>query len=147
MFGNFDIAARLADYGIEPSEASDGGGPPVEEADDDEARDPPHATRDQPRVTRGPPRVTRDAIESTLGSTRAPILSAQVVAKTLDWVEAVIVKMRVCPFSSSAHRAGIPAGGISYPITRATVSEARAATWTRVSRSLARSIHEADDRG
>lgn len=41
MFGNFDIAARLADYGIEPSEASDGGGPPVEEADDDEARDPP----------------------------------------------------------------------------------------------------------
>ena len=55
MFGNFD----LADYGIEPSDAYEGGGPPVEEADDDEARDPP--------------RVPRDAIESALGSTPAPI--------------------------------------------------------------------------
>ena len=67
------------------------------------------------------------------------------IEKTLDWVEAVIVKMRVCPFSSSAHRAGIPAGGISYPITRAAVSEARAATWTSASRSSAQSIDEADD--
>ena len=86
MFGNFD----LADYGIEPSEAYEGGGPPVEEADDDEARDPPRVPRDPPcvprdpprvsrdplRVTRDPPRVSRDAIESALGSTPAPSRSA-----------------------------------------------------------------------
>lgn len=46
-----------------------------------------------------------------------------VLAATRAWVEGVIVKMRVCPFSSTADRAGLPAGGVSYPITRATSGE------------------------
>jgi len=34
------------------------------------------------------------------------------------------VKMKVCPFSSTADRAGLPAGGVTYPLTRAAVGEA-----------------------
>jgi len=34
------------------------------------------------------------------------------------------VKMKVCPFSSSADRAGLPIGGVTYPLTRAAHAEA-----------------------
>ena len=47
----------------------------------------------------------------------------EVIAVTRKWVEAVIVKMKVCPFSSSADRAGLPAGGVSYPLTHASTGE------------------------
>ena len=77
MFGNFD----LADYGIEPSDAYEGGGPPVEEADDDEARDPT--------------RVPRDAIESALGSTPAPI-SVRRSARVGDREDARLGRGRHC---------------------------------------------------
>ena len=45
------------------------------------------------------------------------------MAATRAWVEAVIVKMKVCPFSSTADRAGLPAGGVSYPLTHAATGE------------------------
>jgi len=48
---------------------------------------------------------------------------AEVLAATRAWVEAVIVKMKVCPFSSTADRAGLPAGGVSYPLTHASTGE------------------------
>ena len=47
----------------------------------------------------------------------------EVIAVTRKWVEAVIVQMKVCPFSSSADRAGLPAGGVSYPLTHASTGE------------------------
>lgn len=53
----------------------------------------------------------------------APVTDEQVLTETYKWVDAVIVKMKVCPFSSSVERAGLPAGGVTYPLTRATTVE------------------------
>jgi len=47
----------------------------------------------------------------------------EVLAQTREWVEAVIVKMKVCPFSSTADRAGLPAGGVTYPLSQASTGE------------------------
>jgi hypothetical protein len=47
----------------------------------------------------------------------------EVLSSTRAWVEAVIAHMKVCPFSSTADRAGLPAGGVSYPITHHTNGE------------------------
>lgn len=47
----------------------------------------------------------------------------EVLTSTRAWVEAVIAHMKVCPFSSTADRAGLPAGGVSYPITHHTNGE------------------------
>lgn len=58
---------------------------------------------------------------------------AEVLAATRKWVEAVIVHMKVCPFSASADRAGMPQGGVSYPVTRAkTADEVYAEFWHQV---------------
>ena len=46
-----------------------------------------------------------------------------VLGQTRAWVEGIIVDMKVCPFSSSADKAGLPIGGVSYPITHATTGE------------------------
>mmetsp|Transcript_135706 Transcript_135706/g.247463 ORF Transcript_135706/g.247463 Transcript_135706/m.247463 type:complete len:471 (-) Transcript_135706:131-1543(-) len=57
----------------------------------------------------------------------------EILAQTKKWVEAVIVKMKVCPFSNTADKAGIPIGGVSYPITRAfTAEEIYENFWTQV---------------
>ena len=48
---------------------------------------------------------------------------ADVLSSTRQWVEGIICKVKVCPFSSSADRAGLPAGGVTYPITHATTAE------------------------
>lgn len=47
----------------------------------------------------------------------------QVLSLTRKWVEAVIVEMKVCPFSASADFAGLPMGGVQYPINRATTAD------------------------
>lgn len=59
------------------------------------------------------PQQTEDNVQS----------DEEILAQTKKWVEAVIVKMKVCPFSSTADKAGIPIGGVSYPITHATTGE------------------------
>ncbi len=46
-----------------------------------------------------------------------------ILAETRKWVEAVIVHMHVCPFAGTADRAGLPAGGVTYPITHASSAE------------------------
>jgi hypothetical protein len=48
---------------------------------------------------------------------------ATLLAETRAWVEAVICHMKVCPFAGTADRAGLPAGGVSYPITHAGTAE------------------------
>jgi hypothetical protein len=59
--------------------------------------------------------------------------NADVLSATRKWVEAVIVHMKVCPFSASADRAGMPQGGVSYPVTRAkTADEVYAEFWHQV---------------
>lgn len=77
------------------------------------------------------------ALEARLASEAppppAPVTDEQVLAETYKWVDAVIVKMKVCPFSSSVERAGLPAGGVSYPLTRATtVEELYQSFWEQV---------------
>lgn len=63
----------------------------------------------------------------------AEVSDEEVKAVTYKWVDAVIVKMKVCPFSSDVERAGLPAGVVSYPINRATIAEdIYAAFWEQV---------------
>lgn len=47
----------------------------------------------------------------------------QVMQMTRKWVEGIIVDMKVCPFSSTADKAGMPIGGVSYPLSHATTGE------------------------
>ena len=47
----------------------------------------------------------------------------EIMASTRAWVEGVIVKMKVCPFSATADMAGIPVGGVTYPICHGTTGE------------------------
>ncbi|KAG8465499.1 hypothetical protein KFE25_002806 [Diacronema lutheri] len=62
-----------------------------------------------------------------------PAQEAVVLQITRKWVEAVICHMGVCPFSHSADRAGLPQGGVSYPITRAkTADEVYLEFWHQV---------------
>lgn len=72
--------------------------------------------------------------ELEAGSAEAAAASdEEVLAVTREWVEAVICHMKVCPFSVSADRAGLPAGGVKYPITRAaTADEVYLAFWSQV---------------
>lgn len=66
-----------------------------------------------------------DGSEDIFGGAVAAAQSDEVViSATHKWVEAMIVHMKVCPFSSSVERAGMPQGGVSYPITRAKTAEA-----------------------
>merc|ERR1719421_2374247 len=59
---------------------------------------------------------------------------AEVLTASRDWVEGIICKVKVCPFSSTADRAGLPSGGVSYPITHATTGEeVYEAFWNQVS--------------
>jgi len=62
-----------------------------------------------------------------------------VLAKTFAWVQAVVVELGVCPFtSSSAARAGVPMGEVRYAIDRAESAEyAYAAYWREVQTLLA----------
>jgi hypothetical protein len=52
-----------------------------------------------------------------------PASDEEVLDATYKWVDAVIVHMKVCPFSSSTFKAGLPIGGVCYPLSRATTSE------------------------
>ena len=63
--------------------------------------------------------VTEDVAEQVSGDVPS---DEQMLSETRAWVEAVICKMKVCPFSSTADRAGIPVGGVTYPITCGTSS-------------------------
>jgi len=77
------------------------------------------------------------ALEARLAAEEAPpptpVSDEEVLQGTYRWVEAVIVKMKVCPFSSSVERAGLPAGGVTYPLSRATtVEELYQAFWEQV---------------
>ena len=65
-----------------------------------------------------------DAVVQPSATATAAESDAEVDRLTREWVEAVIVKMKVCPFSSSADRAGLPIGGVTYPLTRAAHAEA-----------------------
>lgn len=47
----------------------------------------------------------------------------EIIAQTHKWVDAVIVHMKVCPFSSSIEKAGMPVGGVAYVICRAKSAE------------------------
>ena len=48
---------------------------------------------------------------------------AEVLASTRSWVEGVIVEMKVCPFAGTADTAGLPSGGVTYPLSHATTGE------------------------
>lgn len=52
-----------------------------------------------------------------------PASDEEVLKATYEWVDAVIVHMKVCPFSSSTFKAGMPIGTVGYPLSRATTSE------------------------
>jgi len=47
----------------------------------------------------------------------------EILKATKDWNEAVICKMGICPFTTSAEKAGLPLGMVHYPISRANVAE------------------------
>ncbi|CAM9211464.1 unnamed protein product [Heterosigma akashiwo] len=47
----------------------------------------------------------------------------EILAATKEWNEQVICRMGVCPFATSAERAGLPLGRVHYPISRAERSE------------------------
>lgn len=64
-----------------------------------------------------------EAMDASERGTAGVASDAEVLSTTRAWVEAVIVKMKVCPFSSSADRAGIPAGGVTYPLSHASAGE------------------------
>lgn len=52
-----------------------------------------------------------------------PANDEEVLRATYEWVDAVIVHMKVCPFSSSTFKAGMPIGTVGYPLSRATTTE------------------------
>ncbi|KAL1526568.1 hypothetical protein AB1Y20_015276 [Prymnesium parvum] len=45
------------------------------------------------------------------------------LSETQKWVDSVIVHMKVCPFSSSVEKAGLPVGGVTYPICHSSTAE------------------------
>ncbi|KAJ1620125.1 hypothetical protein T492DRAFT_1080108 [Pavlovales sp. CCMP2436] len=63
------------------------------------------------------------ALEGVGAGGTAAVDNKQVLLETRSWVEAVICHMGVCPFSNSADRAGLPQGGVSYPITKTRVAD------------------------
>lgn len=67
--------------------------------------------------------LPEEAMDATERGDGRVASDAEVMAATRAWVEAIIVKMKVCPFSSTADRAGLPAGGVSYPLTHAATGE------------------------
>lgn len=46
-----------------------------------------------------------------------------ILQETHKWVDGVIVHMKVCPFSSSVEKAGLPVGGVTYPICHSSTAE------------------------
>lgn len=52
-----------------------------------------------------------------------PANDEEVLRATYEWVDAVIVHMKICPFSSSTFKAGMPIGTVGYPLSRATTTE------------------------
>ena len=68
-----------------------------------------------------------DALEQSWASDEC------VLGQTRAWVQGIIVNMKVCPFSSTADKAGMPIGGVSYPISHArTGEEVYEAFWSQV---------------
>lgn len=63
------------------------------------------------------------AVAAAATAAAGPQPDAVVLADTRKWVEAVICHMGVCPFAHSADRAGLPQGGVSYPLTRASSAD------------------------
>ena len=63
-----------------------------------------------------------EAMDAAPGSRGWPD-DAEVMASTRAWVEGVIVKMKVCPFANSADVAGLPTGGVTYPLSHGTTAE------------------------
>ncbi|KAA8490799.1 hypothetical protein FVE85_1246 [Porphyridium purpureum] len=63
-----------------------------------------------------------------------PESEQEILQKTFEWVQAVIVDLGVCPFtSSSASRAGVPMGEVRYEIvTQSTPEEVFAAFWREI---------------
>lgn len=62
-----------------------------------------------------------------------PASDEEVLRATYAWVDAVIVHMKVCPFSSSTFKAGMPIGTVDYPLSRAkTTEELYQAFWQEV---------------
>ena len=58
------------------------------------------------------------------GAAAARASEEEILAETHKWVQAVIVDMKVCPFSNGVHTAGVPMGGVTYPLCRAEGAEA-----------------------
>jgi hypothetical protein len=56
--------------------------------------------------------------------TAVPDSDAEILQITKAWNQAVITGMGVCPFAVSAEKAGLPVGGIHYPISHASTAEA-----------------------
>eukprot|EP00283_Hemiselmis_rufescens_P012519 CAMPEP_0173449472 /NCGR_PEP_ID=MMETSP1357-20121228/42784_1 /TAXON_ID=77926 /ORGANISM="Hemiselmis rufescens, Strain PCC563" /LENGTH=400 /DNA_ID=CAMNT_0014416069 /DNA_START=15 /DNA_END=1214 /DNA_ORIENTATION=+ len=46
-----------------------------------------------------------------------------ILLKTRDWVNVIISDMGICPFSQSADKAGLPVGGVHYPVSRVKTCE------------------------
>ena len=62
-----------------------------------------------------------------------PASDEEVLRATYAWVDAVIVHMKICPFSSSTFKAGMPIGTVGYPLSRAkTTEELYQAFWQEV---------------
>eukprot|EP00953_Heterococcus_sp_UTEX-ZZ885_P010620 6201-Heterococcus_DN1.PRE.2 len=55
--------------------------------------------------------------------TAVPDSDAEILQITKAWNQAVITGMGVCPFAVSAEKAGLPVGGIHYPISHASTAE------------------------
>ena len=66
--------------------------------------------------------IAADSSSSADGSSEE-IDDSIVLSETRKWVEGIIVDMKVCPFSSTADKAGMPIGGVSYPISHASIGE------------------------
>lgn len=71
------------------------------------------------------PVAEKEGLDGSGGAAAAapPASDEDVIAETEKWVDAVVVHMKVCPFSQTVHKAGLPIGGVTYPLCRATTAE------------------------
>jgi len=47
----------------------------------------------------------------------------ELISLAKNWVQAIVADLGICPFATSAEKAGLPLGPVSYPVCRASTAE------------------------